>query len=458
MSEQHILVVDDESAIRRTLKDILEYEDYFVDEAADGEQALEKARAKRYNLIMLDIKMPRMDGIEVMAVLAREMPEVPVIMISGHGTIDTAVECTKLGAYNFIEKPPDLNRLLLTVRNALERSVLVNENQKIRKALTENVKPLTPILGDSPQLQQVRSLIEKVAPTAAPVLITGEIGTGKALAAHWIHRLSERSAAPLVEIKCTGIAPEKLEIELFGAEKNILTGQGVASIGKIEQAHGGTLFIEEIADLSLSSQSKLIRLIEEGLLTRIGGDRSFAVDVRLIASSFKNLPQMVEERQFRKELYDHLNVIAIQIPPLRERREDIVTITQYILEERIKKLGGTAKSFTMDARRKLQSFDWYGNVSELSAAIERLLILSEHEYISADEVEEFVQQDDSGNPMNDLLERFDDFSQFRDMAEKVFIQSKLEQFDWNISRTAESIGIQRSHLYNKISKYGIERD
>ncbi len=455
-----ILVVDDEASIRRTLREILEYEDLAVEEAEDGQEALDKLRAGRYDVALLDIKMPRRDGMEVLEILAEEMPELPVVMISGHATIETAVEATKLGAFDFIEKPPDLNRLLVTVRNALDRGQLATENRRMRQTLVEQHEgELTPILGESPAIRRIKETIERVAPTEARVLITGQPGTGKELVAKWIHHRSNRKDGPMVEVNCAAIPSELIESELFGHEKGSFTGATKQRVGKFEQADQGTLFLDEIGDMSLSAQAKVLRALQENKISRVGGDRAIPVDVRVIAATNKDLIKEIEAGRFREDLYHRLSVILIHLPPLRERRDDVALIMNYFAERLARRNGVAPKQFDPEALERMKTYEWRGNVRELHNVVERLLILSEGEVIGVQDAERYVQPGAAGaNPVEGLIERFDEFSDFRDMAEKLFIEHKLRQFDWNISRTAEAIGIQRSHLYNKMNKYEIQRE
>lgn len=459
MAVPTILVVDDESSIRRTLREILEYEDFAVEEAVDGEEALRKAKASKYDLVLLDVKMPRLDGMDVLQKLSEDQPEVPVVMISGHGTIETAVEATKLGAFDFIEKPPDLNRLLVTIRNAMDRGQLTAENRRMRQAIAErHGTELTPILGDSPAIQRIKETIERVARTEARVLITGEAGTGKELVARWIHQQSARKDAALVEVNCAAIPSELIESELFGHEKGSFTGATKQRIGKFEQAHGGTLFLDEIGDMSLSAQAKVLRALQESRITRVGGDRSLPVDVRVVAATNKDLLVQIDEHRFREDLYHRLGVILIHVPPLRERRGDVSIITRSIAERIATRNGLAPKPFADAAVEALSRMEWRGNVRELYNVVERLTILSEGDSITISDVERYVMPgSNAANPVAGLMDRFADFSEFRDEAERLFIEHKLALFDWNISRTAEAIGIQRSHLYNKMNKYGIER-
>ncbi len=454
-----ILVVDDEKSIRRTLREILEYEDYSVDEAEDGEEAVTKLRENRYDLALLDVKMPKRDGLEVLEMAADIAPEVPIVMISGHGTIDTAVEATRLGAFDFIEKPPDLNRLLLVIRNALARGQLQHENRKMRQTIVEHHESdLTPIMGESSAIRAIKETIDRVARTEARVLVTGEPGTGKELVARWIHEKSNRREGPLVEVNCAAIPSELIESELFGHEKGSFTGAMKQRIGKFEQADGGTLFLDEIGDMSLSAQAKVLRALQENRITRVGGDKAIPVDVRVVAATNRDLLQRIEENLFREDLYHRLSVILIHVPPLRERRGDVSIIAPFFGEKLAKRNGLSPKPFAPEALDKMERYDWRGNVRELHNVVERLLILSEGEKVEARDVERYVQAGGgAGNPLGNLLERYDQFSDFRDRAEQLFIEHQLDRNEWNISRTAEAIGIQRSHLYNKMNKYGISR-
>ncbi len=460
MANASILVIDDEASIRRTLREILEYEEYEVDEAVDGESALAKLRTGRYDLALLDVKMPRMDGLEVLQTVSKELPELPVVMISGHGTIETAVEATRLGAFDFIEKPPDLNRLLVTLRNALDRSNLQEENRRMRQTIVEHHEArLLPIIGESAVMQRIKDTIKRVAPTEARVLITGEAGTGKELVAKWIHHLSPRKDGPMVEVNCAAIPGELIESELFGHEKGSFTGATKQRIGKFEQSHGGTLFLDEIGDMSLSAQAKVLRALQENRVSRVGGDRSIPVDVRVVAATNKDLLAQIDAHEFREDLYHRLSVILIHLPPLRERREDIPLMIPTFSEHLIHRNGLPARRFSDSALKLLAEFDWRGNVRELHNVIERLLILSEGDEILPRDVQRYVQPNAGagGASLASLLDQYESFSDFRDHAEKLFIEHKLTLNEWNISRTADAIGIQRSHLYNKMGKYEIER-
>ena len=454
-----ILVVDDEASIRRTLREILEYEDFEVEEAVDGEEALEAIREHSYDLVLLDVKMPKVDGMEVLESIAEEATDLPVVMISGHGTIETAVEATKLGAYDFVEKPPDLNRLLLTVRNALDHGQLEVENRRMRQTITEQSGDVPPIVGESEAIQEIKDTIDRVAPTEARVLISGENGTGKELVAKSIHHRSERADGPLVEVNCAAIPSELIESELFGHEEGAFTGATQQRIGKFEQAHGGTLFLDEVGDMSLSAQAKVLRVLQEDEIERVGGERTIDVDVRVVAATNKDLMTEIEEGNFREDLYHRIGVILIDVPPLRERRDDIPLLTKHGAERLAQRNGLPQKQFTDDALQRLKGYEWRGNVRELYNVIERLLILVEGNEIDADDVEAFVQPGAPGEaPTQELIRAYDDFTEARDQFEKRFIERKLNEHSWNVSQTAETIGIQRSHLYNKLNKYGIERD
>jgi len=455
-----VLVVDDEESIRDTLREILEYEDIDVDEAVDGEDALQSIRDETYDLVLLDVKMPKVDGMDVLETIAEEELDLPVVMISGHGTIETAVEATKLGAFDFIEKPADLNRLLVTVRNAMDYGQLETKNRRMRKTLTEQTTgDLPEIVGESEPVADIKETIERVAPTEARVLISGENGTGKELVAKWIHQKSDRANEPLVGVNCAAIPSELIESELFGHEKGAFTGATQQRIGKFEQAHEGTLFLDEIGDMSLSAQAKVLRVLQESEIERVGGEQSIPVDVRVIAATNKDLMEEIDEGHFREDLYHRIGVILIDVPPLRNRREDIPLLAKHGAERLARRNSLPLKSFDEHALERLQSYSWRGNVRELYNVIERLLILVDGEQITAEDVDQYMRpKTDQDGSADILISAYDDFTEARDQFEKRFIQRKLHEHDWNVSQTAETIGIQRSHLYNKLNKYGIERD
>ena len=367
-----ILIIDDEKAIRKTLTEILSFEGYKLDEAADGEEGLKKFREKNYDVVLCDIKMPKIDGIEFLQKAGETNPDIPIIMISGHGNIETAVEAVKKGAYDFISKPPDLNRLLITIRNAMERSSLVTET----KVLKRKVSRVQEMIGGSAPIQRIKDTIEKVAPTDARILITGENGVGKELVARWVHEKSNRATGPLVEVNCAAIPTELIESELFGHEKGSFTSAIKQRIGKFEQANGGTLFLDEIGDMSLSAQAKVLRALQEGKITRVGADKDINVDVRVIAATNKDLLKEVEEKSFRLDLYHRLSVILIHVPSLNERRDDIPVLVDQFLEDICSDYGIAKKNIDEDAIKLLKEYDWTGNIRELRNVVERLVILS----------------------------------------------------------------------------------
>lgn len=368
-----ILIIDDERFIRASLREILEYEKFEVSEAKDGEEGLAKIQEEDFDLVLCDIKMPKMDGIEVLDhAKALERPP-QFIMISAHGSIETAVEATKKGAFDFIPKPPDLNRLLLTVRNALDKKQLVTETKVLKRKLSKKLD----MVGESPAIARVKDTIEKVAPTDARVLITGPNGTGKELVAHWIHQKSNRQAEPFVAVNCAAIPSELIESELFGHEKGAFTSAHKQRNGKFEQAQAGTLFLDEIGDMSLSAQSKVLRALQENLINRVGSDRDIKVDVRVLAATNKDLKKEIEAGRFREDLYHRLSVILIQVPALKDRKEDIPLLVNKFLEDIAMESGDAKKGITKEALEKLQEFPWTGNIRELRNVVERLVILGE---------------------------------------------------------------------------------
>lgn len=366
-----ILIIDDEKSIRNTLKDILVYEKHDVDEAVDGIEGIKMAEKDKYDVILCDIKMPKMDGMEVLDKLMEICPDVPVVMISGHGTIDTAVDAIKKGAFDYISKPPDLNRLLITIRNALDRQSLVTET----KTLKRKIYRTTEMVGQSPGIVKVREMIEKVAPTEARVLVTGENGTGKELVARWIHEKSNRNVTPIVEVNCAAIPSELIESELFGHEKGSFTSAIKQRLGKFELANKGTLFMDEIGDMSLSAQAKVLRALQENKITRVGGEKEIAVDVRIVAATNKDLRKEIEKGNFREDLYHRLSVIVIHVPSLNERREDVPLLADYFIKEICTDYQIPVKSITASAYDALKEINWTGNIRELRNVMERLLIL-----------------------------------------------------------------------------------
>jgi len=365
-----ILVVDDERAIRSTLKEILEYEKYNVSDAADGMEALELVKNDQFDVILLDIKMPRMDGLEVLEEILK-ISDTPVVMISGHGTIETAVEAIKKGAYDYIAKPLDLNRLLITIRNALDKSILVNETKMLRRKVYKQFE----MIGESPAINQIKEMIDRVAPTDARVLITGDNGTGKELVARWLHEQSNRITGPFVEVNCAAIPSELIESVLFGHEKGSFTSAIKQRKGDFEQASGGTLFLDEIGDMSLSAQAKVLRALQENKIMRVGGEKEISIDVRVIAATNKNLKIEIENKTFREDLFHRLNVIPIHVPSLTERLEDIPILADYFMEQFCQNNGKPPMYFDQDALDNLQKIKWTGNIRELRNVVERLTIL-----------------------------------------------------------------------------------
>jgi len=376
----HILVVDDEKSIRDTLIEILEFEDYTVGQASDGEAGLAYLKQHQVDLVLCDVKMPKMDGIQLLESANSDGISAPFIMITAQGTIETAVDATKKGAFDFIEKPPDLNRLLITIKNALDKSHLIQETKVLKKKINGTIE----MIGDSPEINGVKSVIEKVAPTQARVLITGENGTGKELVAKWLHEKSDRSYKRLIEVNCAAIPSELIESELFGHEKGAFTSANKQRIGKFEQAHQGTLFLDEIGDMSLAAQAKVLRALQENQITRVGGEKLIKVDVRIIAATNKDLKKEIAAGNFREDLYHRLSVILIEVPPLRERSQDIVILTDYFLEEICRSYGVPLKPIKFDARDLLTNYMWPGNIRELRNVVERLIILCEKEISAKD--------------------------------------------------------------------------
>lgn len=450
-----VLIIDDERAIRSTLREILEYEKYEVLDADNGSDGLELIKNESIDLVLCDIKMSGMDGMEVLSAAMQVKPDLPFIMISGHGNIETAVEASKKGAFDFISKPPDLNRLLITVRNALERGNLVTET----KVLKRRVSKTKEILGNSEAINRIIDTIEKVAPTDARVLITGANGSGKELVAHWIHEKSARYKAPMVEVNCAAIPSELIESELFGHEKGSFTSAVKQRIGKFEQADNGTLFLDEIGDMSLSAQAKVLRALQENKVTRVGGEKEIKVNVRVIAATNKDLLKEIELGNFRMDLFHRLSVILIDVPPLSERRRDIPILAQSFCKQICEEYGMPEKKINAEAMNHLMSLPWTGNVRELRNVIERLIILSD-KVITDKEVIAFANPGQITNDRSTHIdyESFASFQDYKDHMEKNYIQFKLEKNGWNISKTADEIEIQRSHLYSKMEKFGLKRD
>lgn len=384
-----ILIIEDEAAIRRVLVKILseENETYLVEEAEDGLVGMEKIKDDDYDLVLCDIKMPKMDGIEVLEAIRKIKQEIPVVMLSGHGDLDTAVNTMKLGAFDYISKPPDLNRLLNTVRNALDRKKLVVENTQLKKKVGKNYE----MIGNSTAISKIKDIIEKVAPTDARVLITGPNGTGKELVAHWLHQKSNRSGGPMIEVNCAAIPSELIESELFGHVKGAFTSAVKDRAGKFETANGGTIFLDEIGDMSLSAQAKVLRALQENKISRVGSDKDIKVDVRVIAATNKDLKKEIEDKKFREDLYHRLAVILIEVPPLNERREDIPLLVEFFSDKISEEQGTNKKNFTDGAINLLKKYDWTGNIRELRNVVERLIILGGEE-ITEEDVQLFASK------------------------------------------------------------------
>lgn len=449
---EKILIIDDDLNICESIKMILEYENYSVDIAHNAVEGLNKIKQNSYKAILLDIKMPEMDGLEAITKIKELDDTISVIMISAHASLGNAIEATKKGAYDFIEKPIDRDKLLITVRNAVQQSDLLQKNKQLKEKFESKYE----IIGQSEAIKNILETIKKVAPTNSRVLITGENGTGKELIARAIFRLSNRSNKPFIEVNCAAIPNELIESELFGHEKGAFTGATSLRIGKFEQANGGTLFLDEIGDMSLNAQAKVLRSIEEGAIERVGGKNKIPVDVRIIAATNKNLMKEIANGQFREDLFHRLSVIVINVPPLRERREDIPLLIEYFTKKVCEENKFPEKKFSDDALEYLKYLDWKGNVRELRNFVERIIIMNSKNVYSLEDVKQQLFPYLKSETEIDFT--IDSFQDFKDQMEKIFILKKLKQYNWNISKTAEAIGIQRSHLYNKLKKYGIEKE
>jgi two-component system nitrogen regulation response regulator NtrX len=450
--KSHILIIDDEERICTSLKGILNDEGYEVSMAFDGPSGLRAAQDSAPDLILLDIWMPGMDGLEVLTILKKRYPHLPVVIISGHGNVETAVRATRLGAFDFVEKPLDMDKILLTARNALQIGRLAEENLQL-KARAERPR----LSGDSPAINQVRQAISAVAPTDAWVLITGENGTGKELVAHDIHRQSQRAAKPFVDINCAAIPEELIESELFGHEKGSFTGADQKKRGKFDLAHTGTLFLDEIGDMSLKTQAKILRILQEQRFERVGGTKTIKVDTRVVAATNKDLKTEIQAGRFREDLYYRLNVVPIVVPPLRERREDIPELIREFLASVAAKFHNEPKQISDEALKLLTLQPWPGNVRELKNLIERLVILTPGQTI---QVRNLPAEMSGQAPKAGGLELADlgtmDFKSARTEFEKLYLEHKLIEWEGNISQTAEAIGLERSHLHKKIKALGIK--
>jgi two-component system nitrogen regulation response regulator NtrX len=450
----NILVVDDEEGIRKILRQVLEYEGHDVRVAAGGGEAIQAYADLRPDLVFMDVKRARMDGLEALDRIREHDPAACVVMISGHGNIETAVEATRRGAYDFLEKPLDTDRLLLTIRNALQQRGLVQENARLRGEVESRYE----IVGRSFAIRNLLDRIEKVAPTDARVLITGENGTGKELVARAIHRLSARGEEPFVEVNCAAIPAELIESELFGHMKGSFTGAHADRAGKFEQATGGTLFLDEIGDMSLAAQAKVLRALQEGIITRVGGEKPIRVDVRVIAATNKSLDEEIAAGRFREDLYHRLNVVPIHVPPLRERREDVPMLVRHFARKAVEEQRLPQRDFEPGALEILSRLDWSGNVRELRNTVERLLILGRGGDISESDVERLVGGRGTGDALSADMLGAATFAEFKERAERAFILARLRENDWNVSETARRIEMPRSNLYKKIERYGLVRE
>jgi two-component system nitrogen regulation response regulator NtrX len=446
--------VDDERGVRAALGQLLEYEGYEVRTAENAVDAIGEYERYRPHLVFMDVKMAGIDGLEALKKIRDLDPAATVVMISGHGTIQTAVEATQLGAYDFLEKPLDTDRILVTLRNALQHLELHAENTRLR----ETIEARYEMVGRSYAIRALIDTVERVAPTPARVLITGENGTGKELVARAVHRLSSRANEPFIEVNCAAIPSELIESELFGHMKGSFTGAVNDRSGKFELADGGTLFLDEIGDMSLAAQAKVLRVLEDGVVTRIGGSKPTAVDVRVIAATNKNLDAEIGEGKFRQDLYYRLNVVPVSVPPLRDRREDIPALVQHFVNLLTQREGMAPRAVGPDAIERLTSYDWPGNVRELRNTIERLLILTTSTRITAPDVDRLLgRRAAEGTSLGSLLE-YKTFEEFREAAERSFLLAKLREMDWNVAETARNLDMPRSNLYKKIERYGLQRE
>lgn len=451
-----ILIVDDEESIRQSLEGILEDEGFQTSFAATGEECLSLIQIEVPDLILLDIWMPGIDGLETLKKIKQIRPNQVVVMMSGHGSIETAVKATRLGAFDFIEKPLSLEKLLLSIQNAMKIGQLVAEN----KALKEKIGRDYQMIGNSSAIDQLKQQIKMAAPSAGWVLITGENGTGKELVARAIHLQSTRAEKPFVEVNCAAIPEELIESELFGHEKGAFTGATAARKGKFDQANGGTLFLDEIGDMSLKTQAKILRILQEHKFDRVGGNRTIAVDVRVIAATNKNLQEEIKSGTFREDLFFRLNVLPFQVPPLRERKDDIPRLCKHFLQHFCGKESREIKSISESALEALLDYNWPGNVRELKNLIERLVIMTPGQVIDRSDLPHGINQDKQETELQNLetADLPDSYREAKEVFEKQFLLKKLRKNNWNVSRTAEEIGLERSNLHRKIKSYHIEPD
>jgi len=451
---RRILVIDDEQGIRAALGQLLEFEGYEVRTVPNATDGIAEYQKWRPHLVFLDVKMAGMDGMEALKRLRELDPSATVVMISGHATIRTAVEATQAGAYEILEKPLDTDRILVMLRNALSHLDLQEENARLKQSIEAPFE----IVGKTPVMRALMEKIEKIAATPARVLITGENGTGKELVARALHRMSPRATKPFVEVNCAAIPGELIESELFGHMKGSFTGAISDRAGKFEQANKGTLFLDEIGDMSLAAQAKVLRVLQDNVITRIGSAKPISVDVRVITATNKTLENEIAAGKFREDLYYRLNVVPIHVPPIRERREDIPLLAQYFAATLSAREGIPPRTFTADALETLSSLDWPGNVRELRNTVERLLILAPDTQISSSDIDRLAGQralDDAGLA---TLTQCRTFEEFKDAAERAFLLNKLRENDWNVSETARAVEMPRSNLYKKIERYSLARE
>ncbi len=447
-----ILIVDDETSVRSAVRMILKYENFEVEEAANGSEALRKLEADpNFDAVLSDVKMPGIDGLELLPKIRQALPSLPVIMISGHGTLETAIEATRRGAFDFLEKPLDRDRLLLTIRNATAKSRLTAENETLRTRIAERFR----LVGASPAMNALRAAIARVAASDARILITGENGTGKELVARNLHLQSARRDAAWVDVNCAAIPGELIESELFGHEKGSFTGADSKKIGKFEQAHGGTLFLDEIGDMPFAAQAKVLRVLEENVVQRVGGDTPIPIDVRLIAATNKDLEKEVKDGRFREDLFYRLNVIPLVVPPLRDRGDDVVELFGLFLIQFCQKYARPTMRVDASAAAKLRALAWPGNVRELRNLAERVALLVPEAIVSEHSIDGLGRRE-SASLGDESLFSIGNFEEFKDTAEKLYLERKIRENGFNIKRTAELLGMQRSNLYKKIERYGLK--
>lgn len=459
MSARTVLVVDDEPSIQKALLSALQDEDYTVTLASSGKKAIEALKQSVPDVILLDIWMPDLDGIETLKLIKKDYPDAVVIMMSGHGTIETAVKATKLGAFDFIEKPLSLERLLVLLQNAIGVHELAQENQALRKQIQKSRQ----IIGKSPAIQEIQDIVKRVAPTTGSVLITGENGTGKELVAHTLHALSSRFQKPLIEVNCAAIPEELIESELFGHEKGAFTGALQMRRGKFDLAHTGTLFLDEIGDMSLKTQAKILRILQEQKFERVGGTQTHSVDVRILAATNKDLKAEIAKGNFREDLFYRLNVVPIQVPALRSRKEDISLLANFFIEESCRAHSRKTRGFEDSAMQMLMTYSWPGNVRELKNLIERVVILTREnddgKAVSGAELLTHLKDETlMPKPVEEGESSHRNLRDARQEFEKDFILKTLREQEWNVSKTAQILGIERSHLHKKMKSFGIESE